>query len=354
MCASGVGPQSCYLVIVRDRNWDRPGQTWREWRRIRAWDLHQAGWLNVQIAHALGATEAAVSQWIKAARDGGIESLRAPSRQGQASRLSAEQVQYLMTLLERGATSFGFAGDLWTCARIALVIEQELSVHYHPDHVSRLLHQQDWTYQKPILQASQRNEEEIADWLARGWPALKEQAEKEARTIVFIDESGFYLSPTITKTWAPVGETPVLRAPAGHEHLSVIGGLTLEGSLYMQIHESSIKAHEAVLFLRHLLMHIPERLLVLWDRSKIHKSREFDEFRRMDSIGRMTIERFPAYAPEVDPQEYVWHQLKHVDLRNLSSFSLDQLWIRLQDATRRLRQRAGVLRKFIGYAGLHT
>jgi len=254
MCMCGVSPKSCYLVIVRGRKGDRPGQTWKEWRRIRAWDLHQAGWLNVQIAHALGVTEAAVSQWLKTARDGGVESLRAPSRQGQAARLSAEQVQYLMTLLERGATSFGFTGDLWTCARIALVIEREFGVHYHPDHVSRLLHRQDWTYQKPILQASQRNEVEIADWLARGWPALKEQAEKEARTIVFIDESGFYLSPTTTKTWAPAGETPVLHAPAGHEHLSVIGGLTLEGSLYMQIHASSIKAHGAVLFLRHLLM----------------------------------------------------------------------------------------------------
>jgi transposase len=158
----------------------------------------------------------------------------------------------------------------------------------------------------------------------------------------------------VTKTWSHAGETPVLDAPFGHEHLSVIGGLTLQGSLYVQIHESSIGAHEAVLFLRHLLLHIPDRILVLWNGSRIHKSRELDEFRRMDTVGRMTIEYFPPYAPEVDPQEYVWHQLKHVDLRNLSSFSLDQLWVRLQDATHRLRQRVGLLRNLIRHAGLDT
>jgi transposase len=308
----------------------------------------------VRIAEALGVTEAAVSQWIKTGTEEGVDALRPTSRHGQAARLSTIQVKRLLTLLERGALSFGFVGDLWTCARIARVIEREFGVQYHPAHVSRLLHQENWTCQKPVVQASQRNEAEIADWLAHGWPALKKRAEKEARTIVFIDESGFYLSPTVTKTWSPAGKTPVLRAPSGHEHLSVIGGLTFLGSLYMQIHASSIGAHGAVLFLRHLLLHIPERLLVLWDRSKIHKSRELEEFRRMDTIGRMVVEHFPSYAPEVDPQEYVWHQLKHVDLRNLSSSSLDELWVRLQDATRRLRQRAGLLRKLIGYSGLDT
>jgi transposase len=332
----------------------RPGQTWKEVRRLRAWELHLAGWAQVRIAEALGVTEAAVSQWIKAGRERGIDALCSKSRHGQAARLSAIQVQWLMILLERGAPSFGFAGNLWTCARIARVIEQEFGVRYHPAHVARLLHQEDWTSQKPVLQASQRNEEEIASWLAHGWPSLKKRAEKEARTIIFIDESGFYLSPTMAKTWSPAGKTPVVHAPSGHEHLSVIGGLTLQGSLYMQIHASSIGAHGAVLFLRHLLFHIPDRMLVLWDRSKIHKSRELEEFRCMDTVGRMAIEHFPPYAPEVDPQEYVWHQLKHVDLRNLSSFSLDELWVRLQDATRRLRQRAGLLKRLIGYAGLDT
>lgn len=321
---------------------------------MRAWELHQEGWPHVRIAEAFGVTEAAVSQWVKAATDGGVKALRSKSREGQGARLSDDQVQHLLALLELGPERFGFVGALWTCMRIAQVIERAFGVSYHPAHVSRLLRQQNWTYQKPILRASQRDEALVAEWLTRGWPEIKKKAQKEARTIVFVDEAGFFLTPTATKTWSLARHTPVLLAPCAHEHLSVIGGLTLEGSLYIQVHTSSMGAQGAVQFLCHLLHHIPERLLVLWDRAKIHKNHELEQFRRLDTIGRMVIEFFPSYAPEVDPQEYVWHQLKHVDLRNLSSYSLDQLWVRLRNATQRLRQRVGLLKNLIRHAGLET
>ena len=160
------------------------------------------------------------------------------------------------------------------------------------------------------------------------------------------------MSPLLNKTWSRVGETPIITAPFGHEHLSVIGGLTLEGSLYIQIHPTSIGADGVVTFLRHLLNHVPTRMLVLWDGARIHRSRVLSEFRQLDLHGRLVVEYFPSYAPELDPQEYVWHQLKHVDLRNLSSNSLDELWIHLRRATKRLRHRVGLLKNLTRYAGL--
>jgi transposase len=178
------------------------------------------------------------------------------------------------------------------------------------------------------------------------------KAKKEGRVIVFVDESAFHMTPTVAKTWSPVGHTPVLSGPTRRDHLSVIRGLTLAGSLYIQVHRSSIDAQGAVRFVRHLLMHIPERILLLWDSAKIHKSAKLDELRKLDTINRLTIEYFPSYAPEVDPQEYVWRQLKHVDLRNLTSHSLDELWGRLEVATKRLRGRVGLLKNLVGHAGL--
>jgi transposase len=329
-------------------------KTWKEWRRLRAYELHQKGWTQVLIANALGVTEAAVCQWLKIAEECGSEALLAKSREGQGAHLSEAQLSQLPAILDRGPESFGFLGALWTCPRIARVIEQEFGVRYHPDHVRRLLHRLDWTYQKPVLRASQRNEALISDWLTRVWPAIKKNAKKEGRTIVFVDESAFYLSPAVVKTWSPAGSTPEVDAPFGHEHLSVIGGMTLEGSLYVQIHRSSIGAHGAVEFVRHLLRHVPGRLLLLWDSARIHKSAELKDFRRLDTIQRLTIEYFPSYAPEVDPQEYVWHHLKHIDLRNLTDRSIDQLWVHLRMATKRLRARTGLLKSLTRHAGLDT
>lgn len=170
--------------------------------------------------------------------------------------------------------------------------------------------------------------------------------------IVFADETAFYMSPTVVKSWSPVGRTPVLAGPVRRDHLSVIGGLTLEGKLYLHVHESSIRSRHAVQFVRHLLMHIPEDILLLWDSSRIHKGRELAEFRQLDTIGRLKVEYFPPYAPEVDPQEYVWRQLKHVYLRNLTKHSLKELWAHLETSTRRLRARVGLLKRLSHHAGL--
>jgi transposase len=318
--------------------------TWKEWRRRRALELSEMGWTHTSIAAALGVSDAAVSQWLRRAEAGGPDALRPKSRRGQGARLSEEQLHELPPLLDRGAEAFGFSGDLWTCQRIVQVIERNFGVRYHPDHVRRLLRKLHWSPQKPVVYASQRNDAAILDWLTRTWPALAKRAEEEGRTIVFADESGFYLSPTVERTWSPVGQTPVLKGAVLRQHLSVIGGMTIDGSLYVQIHRASIRAQGAVQFVRHLLMHIPGNILLLWDSARIHKSTELAEFRKLDTIGRLVVEYFPPYAPEVDPQEYVWHHLKHVDLRNLTTCSLDDLWTHLRHATSRLRARAGLMK----------
>ena len=112
-------------------------------------------------------------------------------------------MRQLPGILARGPEAYGFQGSFWTCERIAEVIEREFGVRYHRDHVRRLLHRVEWTYQKPGPRASQRDEVAIVQWLTQTWPAMKKRAEKEARTIVFVDESGFYLAPAVSRTWSP-------------------------------------------------------------------------------------------------------------------------------------------------------
>jgi transposase len=152
---------------------------WKEERRKRAWVLYQGGWPQKQIAEALGVTKGAVSQWIKSAREGGEEALKARKSTGSPRRLSTEGRQRIPALLERGAESFGFKGDLWTCPRVAKVIERELGVKYHPAHVSRILKELGWTPQKPIRRAKQRKEAEIRRWKEERWPELKKRRAKK-------------------------------------------------------------------------------------------------------------------------------------------------------------------------------
>ena len=131
---------------------------WREARRLRAWELRQDGWLQQEIADALGASQSTVSEWLKRAREGGVEALQDAPRPGRPRRLSREQLAELPSKLVHGAEAYGFRGDVWTLDRVKKVIEKEFGVKYHRDHVCKLLQEVGWSCQKPKRRATQQNE----------------------------------------------------------------------------------------------------------------------------------------------------------------------------------------------------
>jgi transposase len=140
---------------------------------LRAWQLKHKGWSQRRIAEALGVSEAAVSQWLKRAPEGGPEALRHRPPPGAPRRLSAEQLAQLPALLQRGAEAYGFRGQVWTRARIAALMQREFGVSYHPRHVGRLCHAIRWSPQTPARRARQRDEAAITRWREETWPALK-------------------------------------------------------------------------------------------------------------------------------------------------------------------------------------
>ncbi len=146
---------------------------WREGRRLRAFELKQEGWKQQEIADALGVSKGAVSQWMKRAREEGVEGLRHKPPPGATPRLSEQECTELAELLTQGAEAHGFRGNVWTCERVARVIRKEFGVSYHPAHVSRLLKKSRLSLQKPERRANQRNEEAIENWKKRRWPQLK-------------------------------------------------------------------------------------------------------------------------------------------------------------------------------------
>jgi transposase len=146
---------------------------WREGRRLRAFELKEQGWKQKHIAEALGVTEGAVSQWMKRAREQGVEGLRHKPPPGATPRLSEDQRARVPELLAQGAQAHGFRGEAWTCERVAIVIRREFGVSYHPAHVSRLLKALRHSLQKPQRRANQRDEQAIEHWKQKRWPQLK-------------------------------------------------------------------------------------------------------------------------------------------------------------------------------------
>src|SRR3954464_4820114 len=152
-----------------------------EWRRFRALYLKRQGWTQRDIAEALDASEVTVSRWLARARDGGPAALRARPAPGRSPRLTPYQLRSIPELLWHGPEAYGFRGQVWTCARIAKVIEWEFGARYHKDHVGRLLKALHWTPQQPIERAIQRDDEAIRRWRDETWPELLRRARREGR-----------------------------------------------------------------------------------------------------------------------------------------------------------------------------
>ncbi len=154
---------------------------WKEARRLQAWHLRQKGWPQRHIAEALGVSAAAVSQWLKRARQDGPQALRHRPPPGAPRRLAADLLAHLPDLLRRGPEAYGFRGQVWTRKRVAEVLRVACGVVYHPTHVGRLLKALRWSPQKPMRRARQRDEAAITHWRQETWPALKKGRRRSSR-----------------------------------------------------------------------------------------------------------------------------------------------------------------------------
>jgi transposase len=170
---------------------------------------------------------------------------------------------------------------------------------------------------------------------------FKKKARQQRRTIVFIDESGLSTRPTRVRTWAPRGQTPVLHETFNWKSLSIIGGLAL-WRFYFQIHKGSIKSPQVVEFLRHLQRHIPGKILVLWDGAPIHRSLLVKNY-IASTRKRIVLEHLPAYAPELNPVEYMWGHLKMHEIGNLLATKAWELSFEATAALRRMRRRPAII-----------
>lgn len=158
---------------------------------------------------------------------------------------------------------------------------------------------------------------------------------------MFIDESGLSTRPHRVRTWGRKGQTPVLRETFSWQKLSLIAGMSWRGFLF-RLHSGSIRSAQVVEFLEVLLRHLPGRLLVIWDGAPIHRSAVVRDF-VAGTVGRLEVERLPAYAPELNPVEYLWAHLKEHELGNLLVRQAHELSLQATAALRRIKRRPKII-----------
>ena len=249
-----------------------------ERRRQQAVQAVADGQARQTVATVLGVHVKTVSRWVRAARTpGGVAAKVHP---GPTPGLTDADLKRLAELLLQGAKAHGWYNQLWTAARVARLIEHEFHIRYHPEHVREILKRRlGWTSQKPRRKARERNDKEVARWVGDEFPRIVRDAFRRTAHLVFLDESGFFLTPTVRRTLAPRGKTPVLTGWDRRDRLSAISAITVSPvvarpNLFFEVFDHTVHAEQVVAFLADLHRRLGP-LTVVWDRGAIHDKSGF-------------------------------------------------------------------------------
>ena len=172
----------------------------------------------------------------------------------------------------------------------------------------------------------------------------QKRADEEGATIVWVDESGFYLLPLAIRTWAPRGQTPMLHVPLTRDHLSAISAITRDGRLFLQVRTDNYDGEAVVGFLRVLMRKIAGKILLIWDGSPIPHGPAVKDFLAAGAANRLHLERLPGYAPDLHPDEGIWNYWKRVELGNVCATDLADLRHRVRRAAVRVRHKPDLIR----------
>lgn len=326
-----------------------------ERRRRHAVGLLNQGEAPQLVARLLGVARSSLYRWRKAAVAGpqGLDAKRHP---GRTPRLTHDQLAELHVLLLQGAKRHGWANDLWTAGRVTHLIRQHFGVTHHPEHVRKLLKRRlGWTSHKPQRQARERNAKEVERWKADEFPRIVRQAWERQAHLLFLDESGFQLTPCVRRTLWPRGLVPIHESWDRRDRISAISAITVSPkaarlglSFRLLPDNQTVKAPDVLAFLRELKQHLPGPLTIVWDRSATH-DRALLVRAFLAAHPEVVTEKFPGYAPELNPDELVWSYTKYGRLANLAAWDTGELRGHLVRELTALRRNPAMLASFINH-----
>ena len=331
---------------VRDDDGRKLDHATLEALRIRSVKRIGSGVRVEDVAASLGLSRSTVFAWVAAYREGGIEALRAKPISGRPPKLSGAQLRTIYTLIE-GADprQYRLEFALWTRELVQQLIWTQFRIRLSVVSVGRLLRTLGMSPQRPVFRATQQDPERVKRWRETDYPAIREEAARAGGVIYFADEAGIRSDYHSGTTWAPVGQTPVVTSTGARYGLNMISAVTPKGRLRFSTFTGSMNAKVFLDFVRRLLHDEPDPVFLILDGHPVHRSKAVREFVEATD-GRLRLFFLPPYSPELNPDEWVWKNVKHDRIGKAGIRSADDLRNKAERALRRLQRLPGLVCAF--------
>lgn len=311
--------------------------------RMRAVEAVQRGLAVGQVADAFKVDRTTLFRWLQRYHTKGEDGLQRQPVTGRPRLLDDSEQTELRGMVLCPASDFGFETDLWTVGRLQQVIEEVLEVTVSKDTIWRRLREAGLTYQKPERQYFQVDEKARRQWLRTEVPQIRKTLRKYRAILYFQDESNVSLTAFLGKTWGICGQTPRVSVTGTRGGVSAMSALSGQGRLLFRLFDKRICSTEVIYFLDQMLrFHKGRHLVVVMDQASPHTSQMTKAY--MVSQPRLHVFYLPKYSPDWNPDEKVWHHLKHHELKAHRAKTKDELKALTKDKLTRMSKNPSLLR----------
>jgi transposase len=323
-----------------------PGETMSYIRKLVVQSVVERGNSPDVVANILGLSRSSVYEWVKKYHKGGYDELDTHDAPGAEPRITAEIDTWIKSVvLSENPTQYGYDTVLWTCQLLAEVIEKTFHIKVISSTVNAHLIQLGLSYQEPCYRARERDPDEIEYFLNDKFPRIQRLASKIGADIAYEDEAGVDMSERSGRTWGLIGKTPEVMVTGQRAKLNVLSLVTKDGQMEYEITQGHIDSETYIDFLDKVLSGRRRPLIVLVDRVAFHHSKKVRAYVR-ENRAKIRVYFLPKYAPEYNPMEQGWGEIKDNQIRKQPVYTRDDLKKRLNSAMKSLKSNVKRIKSF--------
>lgn len=293
-----------------------------------------------------GLCRTTIYKWLKIARKGGETALAARKHPGRKPALTPRQKLKVRHWINgKDPRQYGFDFGLWTRQIVAALIAQKFGVQVGVTAVGRLLAELDITPQKPLRRAYERDPVAIDRWTRLEFPRLRARAKRVGAKIFFLDEAGVRSDQVLGRTWGLRGQTPEVPTSGRRQSVSAISSVNARGEFWWETYTERLNAARFVELLRHFMRGRRRPVFLVLDGHPAHVAKVVAQYvQRLR--GRLELHFLPGYAPELNPDEFVWNHLKNQGVSKTPLRKDESLRSRVQTDLRAIQSRPALVRSF--------
>jgi len=314
--------------------------------RIRAVEQVQSGQSPEIVIKALGFSRACIYNWLAAYRAGGWHALRAKPLKGRPRKITGRQMKWIYDAVTlKNPLQYKFEFALWTRPMIRALIRDKFGIRLSVASVGRLLAQLGLTCQKPLMRAFQQNPTLVEEWLRDEYPRIRVRARKTGAEIFFADEAGVRSDFHSGRTWAPRGKTPVIAATGARFGFNMISAVSPRGQLRFMVVAGKVAAGQFCEFLRRLIHGAQRPIFLIVDGHPVHRSAKVKQLAQ-SLRGRLELFYLPPYSPELNPDEWVWNDLKNNGIGRMRMTGPDDMRSKVLSHLKWMQRTPDLIRSF--------